>query len=171
MSDSRTRRPGHHGLGNFNEPWRTPSSAPQGNDVRGFDTTGTRLARPNLSSPMVGAVTGGLASIPGIGPWLPLIQYAFKVVARQSSFSSTSFVASNVAAIQIRPQEDRGYFLVQNNSNADIYLGIGYAPSASTGLVLPAGAVYEPFQVPQNEMFIFGSNAGPQNGICLYANM
>jgi hypothetical protein len=159
----------HKQLGNASEPWRQPASQVQQREVTGYDTTGTRYATPGLTSQIVSGLTAGLAGI--AGQWLPLIQYAFRVGARQSNFNAISFVASDSAAIQVRPQEDRTYFIVQNNSGAPMYIGIGYAPSPTTGLILPANGVYEPYQVPLNEIFILGTSNSGQNGVVLYATM
>lgn len=96
-------------------------------------------------------------------------EYMMRRIERRAHFSALAFSVGSTVATLIRRQEDRLYLLIQNTDAANkIYLGIGYQPSSTTGIVLTAGTVYEPFQVPDNDIFVLGSAAGV-TGVLLFA--
>lgn len=73
------------------------------------------------------------------------------------------------ATIQLLlPQGERGYLLIQNlDAAANLFVGFGVQPTATSGLKIIPGTAYEPYVVPQNDIFIVGDAAG--TFICLYA--
>ena len=89
-------------------------------------------------------------------------------VKRQSNFLSAPFIADLIGT-RLRQYEDRTYFLIQNTSAVGIiYLGFGTQPTPLNSLALPPGAVYEPFEVPDNEIYILGSQNGV-TGLIIYS--
>jgi hypothetical protein len=61
------------------------------------------------------------------------------------------------------PAGPRIYFLLQNLDAAlDMYVGFGVVPSATapTGLRIAAGQAYEPYMIPQNDVWIVGTGVG-----------
>lgn len=63
--------------------------------------------------------------------------------------------------ILARPRENRTYCIIQNvSAAASLIVSFGYQPSSSpvTGLVLaPNGGSYEPFKIPQGDIWLLGS--------------
>lgn len=79
---------------------------------------------------------------------------------RRGFFTQLLFPYTNAAQL-ILPQSNRGYFLIQNlDAVANLFVGFGFQPSAGIGLKIIPGAAYEPFTVPQNDVFIIGDAAG-----------
>lgn len=79
---------------------------------------------------------------------------------RQADF--TPFYGSvGTTATLIRPREARGYLIMQNTSvAARLSIGIGYAPTIATGiLLLPGGGAYEPWAVPQGDIWMIADSA------------
>jgi hypothetical protein len=98
----------------------------------------------------------GATPASGSDPLLEMLLYAMQ---RKAMFNTTPFNYTTTAVL-LRPQEDRGYFFIQNNSLAQtLVVGIGQQPTLTTGVVIPPGGFYEPFQVPQNEIWILGTGA------------
>lgn len=64
--------------------------------------------------------------------------------------------------VLILPATERTYFMVQNLSAvALLYMGFGTQPAAGRGFLVEAvNGWYEPFQVPQNDIWIVGNAAG-----------
>lgn len=64
--------------------------------------------------------------------------------------------------IQVRPVEDRAYLFILNTSLVQtIYVGFGQQPNSSTGIWIgPNNGFYEPWRIPQNDIWIGGSGAG-----------
>ncbi len=64
----------------------------------------------------------------------------------------------------VLPRGERTYFLIQNlHPTFVMYVGFDIAPnqSATLGLqILGNGGFYEPFEVPQNDVYISGTGAG-----------
>ncbi len=95
---------------------------------------------------------------------------------RQSAFIQSAFIATNagtgiVGSVTgiIRPAEFRTYFLIQNTAGAGIiYIGFGQSPTPGSALQIAPGGYYEPYQVPQNDIYIFG-NVAAVTGILLVA--
>lgn len=59
------------------------------------------------------------------------------------------------------PQGERGYLLIQNlDAVANVFLGFGVQPAANQGLKIVPGTAYEPYVVPQNDIFIIGDAGG-----------
>lgn len=160
-----------HGLGDLPGD-RGRVVLPASRDVPGFDTTGTRLSPAGgqgVSQATQGVLSALLAN-PTFAPLVPFLLELLKAVYRKADFSPVNFNATNAASLLLRTQEERTYLLIQNLSANDFYVGIGYQPTPTTGVLLPAGAVYEPFQVPQNDIWVLGSVAAAQTGVLLYSN-
>ena len=70
----------------------------------------------------------------------------------------------------ILPSAERVYLLIQNaDTVANMFLGFSYNPDGAAGLglkIIPGG-YYEPFTVPQNDVYIAGSGAG--NAVVIFA--
>lgn len=145
----------------------------------GYDTTSTRRTTPGTATATTNAgqsqaiTLATIGNIPALAQFAPVIslieQALVDAILQKRNFLSLAFSVDNTGVIQVRPQENRGYFLLQNTSASPIYIGIGYQPTATTGLQLPAGGVYEPYKVPQESVYVFGSVALAQSGIFLYA--
>jgi len=96
-------------------------------------------------------------------PWKSLI-YA---IQRKANFQSIVGVVGT-APILARAMEERTYLIVQNTSVANtLFVGVGYQPANTgtgiSGLILAAnGGNYEPFCVPQEDIWLLGSAANTQ---------
>jgi len=114
--------------------------------------------------PLNGAID--LISARRISAGQPLQQQNFtqqddtiKAIRRQSSFIQTPFEVG-LTAIKLRDYEERTYFLLQNTDTVNsLYIGFGILPTSLTGLIIPPGGYYEPYQVPTNEIYVLGSGA------------
>jgi len=92
-----------------------------------------------------------------------------RAARRQSEFFAVPFTQGLVASLLLVRENQRSYFLIQNNhATATMYVGFGYIPTSVTGLKILAGGYYEPIQVPTNEVYIISDTAGA-NGVALYA--
>lgn len=84
--------------------------------------------------------------------------------------SSWQFVTFSVGATPIKIQDFtyRKFFLIQHKSAAGtLFVGFGYQPNASNGLVLLPGEGYEPFAYPVNEIWV--ASDGPTiQGLMIY---
>jgi hypothetical protein len=79
---------------------------------------------------------------------------------RRGFFTQLTFPYTTVIQL-ILPQSGRGYFLIQNlDAAANLYVGFGFQPSNGIGLKIIPGTAYEPYVVPQNDVFIIGDAAG-----------
>lgn len=88
---------------------------------------------------------------------------------RQARFVPINFAATTAATL-LQSQQKRRYLIIQNTSATGIlYLGFGYSPTSTTGLIIQAGGYYEPFQIPDNDIFMLGSIASV-TGVMLFAN-
>lgn len=89
-------------------------------------------------------------------------------IKRQANFLTTNF-SVGLAPFLLRERERRLYFLIQNNSSINtIFLGFDFQPTALNGIVLIPGAVYEPFEVPTNDLWVSASGADTV-GLLVYA--
>ena len=91
-------------------------------------------------------------------------------VQRRANFNQIPFIYTTTV-IRLRAMEERSYFFIQNTDPAQsLFLAFGTTPSSTTGVVIAAnGGFYEPFQVPQNEIYIVGSGTG--TGILITASL
>jgi hypothetical protein len=84
--------------------------------------------------------------------------------------SSWQFITFQVGATPIKLQDltYRKYFLIQNKSGAGtLFVGFGYAPNYSNGLVLAAGVGYDSYSYPINEIWV--ASDGPiVDGLMIY---
>lgn len=91
-----------------------------------------------------------------------------QALRRQSDFHQL-VLGYDTPQVLILPATPRTYLLIQNlDPAADLYLGFDFQPAINKGLRLIPGAFYEPFQVPQNDIWAAGSAAGTLTVI--YAN-
>ena len=89
-------------------------------------------------------------------------------VKRQANFLVQSFNIG-VTPFLIREREKRLYFLIQSTAAINsIFLGFDFVPSAGNGILLIAGAVFEPIQVPTNDIWVVGAGANT-TGVIIYA--
>lgn len=97
-------------------------------------------------------------------------EMTLRAVRRQSNFQMVT-VPFDTTANLILPAAERTYFMVQNISAASLlYVGFGTEPIAGTKgfLVEAVNGWYEPFQVPQNDIWLVGNAAG--NCTLIWAN-
>lgn len=81
---------------------------------------------------------------------------------RKANFTQLSYGYTNVTQL-VLPAASRTYLLIQNlDAAANLFIGFGFRPDgvAGIGLKIIPGGFYEPFQVPQNDVFIAGSGVG-----------
>ena len=92
-----------------------------------------------------------------------------RALRRQANFSQL-IISYTAEPLLVLPATIRTYVLIQNiDSLETLYVGFGFEPSNGIGLLLAAdGGFYEPFQVPQNDIWVVGSGAGTVN--IIYAN-
>jgi hypothetical protein len=77
--------------------------------------------------------------------------------------ASTLTIAAANTSQQVFPNQKRSYLLVQNNSDTDMWLGIGVTPSVGTGIRLLAnggGYVAEDQYIPSGAVNIICSVTG-----------
>ncbi len=85
-----------------------------------------------------------------------------RINRRQVEFSQTTFDYDTEPFLQL-PAGPRTYFLLQNLDAAfAIFVGFGTLPdqAASRGLKIAAGQAYEPYMIPQNDVWICGTGVG-----------
>lgn len=59
------------------------------------------------------------------------------------------------------PAGPRTYFFLQNLDAAlSIFVGFGTLPTTTRGLKIAAGEAYEPYMIPQNDVWIVGTGVG-----------
>lgn len=88
-----------------------------------------------------------------------VISEMLKALKRQSDFLpiSQTIVANTPNQLVLNAQA-RTYLIVQNNdAAATVYFGVGFSPSASLGIQIIPGGFYEPYQVPQGDIFLNAS--------------
>ena len=76
--------------------------------------------------------------------------------------TTLTITAANTSQ-QVFANQKRSYLLVQNNSDTDMWLGIGAVPTIGTGIRLPAnggGYVAEDGFIPSGQVNIICSAAG-----------
>ncbi len=73
--------------------------------------------------------------------------------------------------LQLLPaDENRAYLFIQNNSSANLLIGLDAAPqSARQCLVLGPGNFWEPNVVPTNSIYVSSASLPAAAGICIFA--
>jgi hypothetical protein len=76
---------------------------------------------------------------------------------------SGTIATGNTAQLVIAPNQKRKWLFFQNNSNADMYIGIGYAPTTSNGILVAKSGTIIRFDgyVPMDSIYVLcatGSN-------------
>ncbi len=90
-------------------------------------------------------------------------------IKRQSKFIMLPFSGTTLSVL-LRPEEDRSYFLIQNTSASGVlYVSFGNGANPASSIQIAAGGYYEPYQVPQNDVYISSSVNGV-TGVMAYAN-
>lgn len=104
----------------------------------------------------------------GISP--DYLEKVLTALQRRSNFNQQQF-AFGLNVLRLRPYEERAYLFLQNvDPAATLFVGFGTTPSTTSGVnIFPNGGFYEPFQVPQNEIYIIGSAAG--TGVIITAGL
>lgn len=104
----------------------------------------------------------------------PAVPFDFRALLlaeqRKAKFTQTTFAYTTEAQL-ILPAQGRTYFIIQNlDAVAKLFVGFSFKPDGVNGIGLRVdiGAAYEPFQVPQNDVWIAGS--APGNCTVIYAN-
>jgi hypothetical protein len=94
----------------------------------------------------------------------------FRALRRQADFKQLT-VDVGVNPVLYLPADTRTYFLVQNLDAAVIlFVGFGDRPNQATGrgLRLQPFVAYEPYQVPQNDIYLTAT--APMQALLIYAN-
>lgn len=98
----------------------------------------------------------------------PLADAELQGLRRQSEFQQIIFNFTTDPQLALS-RSARSYFMVQNlDAAANLFIGFGTQPTGTVGVRLSPFASYEPFQVPQNDVFLIGDAAG--TAVILYAN-
>jgi hypothetical protein len=105
------------------------------------------------------------------------LQLLLTGIWRRGNLIVQPFVATNAAPIQIRPQENRFYCFIQNQSGANqISVNFG-RPAGALGIVPVDGIViaanfgfYEPIMVPQDSISVMAAGVNTP-GIIIYSNL
>lgn len=130
----------------------------------------TGAAGPGLDRELAAAAPGsptpGIPSPASLGRDLTLL---LRALYRGVKFLQIPFSVTNAGATLVLEQENRLYLGIQNNSPATMLLGFGFAPTALTGFQLLTTAFYEPWQIPDNELYILGTSGVAQPGVIIYA--
>jgi len=94
-------------------------------------------------------------------PVLMMLEKLLKAAERQANFQMFSrTLAANQPENILPAAPNREYFLVQNRSGVDpLFVGFGAEPSVTSGISLPPGGIYEPFEVPQNDVWLASTAA------------
>jgi len=92
----------------------------------------------------------------------------FKAVRRQGYFITESFEATT-EVLTLRPMENRIYLLLQNIDTAgNLLFGFGDLPTLDRNIVLVPNGSYEPFVVPNNDIYV-RARVGTVKGQIIYA--
>lgn len=168
----------HRGLGDLPEDVGGPPPPGNGGYSPGYDTIGTRRTVPGAASATTNAgqstsiTLASMSQIPALAQFAPVIALLTSMlvdaVLEKRNFLNLTFTVDTTAVVQLRPKENRGYLLIQNNSAAAMFVGIGYPPTPVTGIQIPTGGNYEPLKVPQEDIYVLGS-AAAQLGVVLYS--
>src|SRR4026207_1378845 len=87
---------------------------------------------------------------------------ALRASRRQAEFLQFSVPYDQTPFLYL-PAGPRIYFLLQNLDAAlDVFVGFGIVPdqALATGLRISAGQAYEPYMIPQNDVWICGTGVG-----------
>lgn len=126
-----------------------------------------RVYADNGQTPNASNVPGNVTSNPGGRQTSPAALYA---IQRKGNFTQL-IIPYTLATVLVLPATSRIYLLIQNLDAAqNMFLGFGFKPDGAAGLglkIIPGG-YYEPFQVPQNDVFIAGSGVG--NACVIFSN-
>lgn len=87
---------------------------------------------------------------------------ALRAARNQADFLQFSVPYDTIPFLYL-PAGPRVYFLLQNLDAAlDMFIGFGIQPNAAAnlGLRISAGQAYEPYMIPQNDVWICGTGVG-----------
>jgi len=84
---------------------------------------------------------------------IPNLSPALNFIARPFSTEADSFELAIA-------KKNRRYFLIQNNSAANIYINFDQDASKNQGIKIVPGGAYEPLRVPKNSVYVIGDTAG-----------
>lgn len=115
-----------------------------------------------------GIVTAALANTDPAVPfdWRALLLS----MQRKANFVPMPFQYTTAPTL-VLPRQDRTYLIIQNlDAAANLFVGPSFKPDGVNGIGLRVapGAAYEPFEVPQNDIWLAGS--APGNCFIIYAN-
>lgn len=135
-----------------------------------FQQEGPRRLDPgDLRPPPAGT---GARTIRRLGPNADMPDWYQQVITAllgKVDVYPVTFTQSQNAAQLWLPSQDRTYLIIQNKDAANkLYVGIGYVPTAGSGFVITAGGFYEPFRVPQQEIWLL-ADVAPVSGLILVA--
>jgi len=69
-------------------------------------------------------------------------------------FGSPSYITVNSSSALAVPQNNlRSYLIIVNTGSNTMYANFG-APGSGSGIPIPAGGNYEPFQTPMNSVYL-----------------
>jgi hypothetical protein len=139
-------------------------------------------ARPEyLRSNMVGRVSPALKQLatgtyrgaqsfeqPVLAEADPAYRQELRALRRQAEFQNFGVQYTTEPQL-ILPRSDRVYLIIQNlDAAAILFVGFGSRPTTTFGIRVLALGNYEPFVVPQNDVWLTGS--APGTAVIAYAN-
>lgn len=83
------------------------------------------------------------------------------VFANTKIVTQTTASASGTSTKILDARTTRNYLLFQNNGATNIYLKFDAIHSGTEGIVVIAGGVWEPIEVPRNSIWIKAASATP----------
>lgn len=119
-----------------------------------------------------GIIAGEQLEAPGGGSDDLSIQIPTNVSIRGpwgGEFLQSSISANQPSGFRLfSGNSNRRYLMIQNNSDADVYVGLGMVPDANTGVRLAAGGgswELPAMAVPTNDIWFYGTGTGRVVGI------
>lgn len=81
-------------------------------------------------------------------------------------------VGTAVAELVLPEDLNRVYFLIQNNSSANLLVGLDAAPAnARQCIVLGPGNFWEPNVIPVNSVYVLSASLTNAAGICIFGTL
>lgn len=80
----------------------------------------------------------------------------FRCDAKTYNYTVTAGESKKVANFD----ENRGYFMIQNNGVGNLYVSFGTPARINRGYLIRPGGYYEPLSSPASEIYVAGDNTG-----------
>lgn len=93
------------------------------------------------------------------------------VTVRQSGPMAVRPFGANAASELLLPSDPhRRYLLIQNNSGADMWIGVGGSAAEDQSLILGSGVYWEPLCVPTDSIYVRSATATNARGIAMFVS-